>query len=169
MAKQKTNDEAKLLEKFANIEILEKQGAKVARLTLDSTTFPLKVILSAVYSDIEKAGFMVDFSDGKFVVEIIKTNSSSKELMEISKDFQNRLINHAFYELQTMRTDPLKKLLLQAVDFPYDYAERIHEKEKSEEQVSEVNAEADEAELENALGVEELEIPWSEKKEDDKK
>jgi His-Xaa-Ser system protein HxsD len=162
MVKQETKNEIKQIERFANIKIIEKQGNVVSIIDIDATTFPLKVILAAVYTSIEKAGFIVDKKNKSYVIEIMKTSAKPKELLQLSKEFQNRLIDHAFYELQTMRTAPLNDLLLHAVDFPYDYAEQSLKEEETEQELKHIPDEVDEKELEEAFGVEELEIPWSE-------
>ncbi len=119
---------------FGNISIDMHEGIEYSVVSINSDLFPLKFIMTAVYSAIETAYFIVDWNNGYFEVKIFGDDLNLSNLLEYSKEFQNRVTNHAFYELQSALTAPIKNLLLDASNFPYDYAkEKIAPNKVNEE------------------------------------
>ena len=106
---------------YGNISIHVHEGIEYSVIKINSILFPLRFIATAVYSSIDTAYFIVDWRDGYFEIKIFGDDLDLNNLLSFSKEFQNKLTNHAFYDLQSLITAPLKNLVLDASNFPYDY------------------------------------------------
>jgi len=116
---------------FGNISFHVHEGIEYSQISINSYLFPIKFILTAIYSSIEQAYFIIDWSDGYFQVKIFGDMLDSHNLLDFSKEFQDRVTNHTLYALQSALTLPLKNLLLDASNFPYDYLKETFNQSKS--------------------------------------
>ena len=106
----------KPLQSFANIEVY----SKFALVKVNPKIFPLSIVVSAAYDLMDK-GYFVMNGDPKteIVVEVRLQKDSDKEtsLLELAKEFNNQMINYAFYEIQSARTKGVREVITRAALF----------------------------------------------------
>jgi len=97
-----------------NIEI-DKKDNTVA-VTVDPKIYPLDTILSAAYVFIDDAYVIVTGDPNQEVVVKLKGKQKCN-LAELGRNFNNELLNYAFYAVQTARTMPIRTALVQRAFF----------------------------------------------------
>lgn len=85
---------------------------KTATVTVNPKIYSLDVIYSASYVFLDRAYIKLEGDPDKEVEVIIKTNEE-KDLEKIKKDFENELLNYAFYKSQVEKTKEIRNIILQ--------------------------------------------------------
>jgi His-Xaa-Ser system protein HxsD len=97
-----------------NIEIDKKDN--MVAVTIDPKIYPLDTILSAAYVFIDDAYIIITGDPTKEVV--VKFKGKNKcNLVELGRNFNNELLNYAFYLAQTIRTMPIRTAIVQRAFF----------------------------------------------------
>jgi len=97
-----------------NIEIDKKEN--VVAVTVDSKIYPLDTILSAAYIFIDDAYVIITGDPNQEVVVKLKGKGKCN-LVELGRNFNNELLNYAFYAIQTARTMPIRTAIVQRAFF----------------------------------------------------
>ncbi|MDK2849392.1 MAG: hypothetical protein PWP03_760 [Candidatus Woesearchaeota archaeon] len=105
----------KPLQSFANIDLF----ADFALVKVNSKIFPLSIVVSAAYDLMDKGYFVIDGDPEKeMIVEVrLQDSNSQTSLLELAKEFNNQLINYAFYEIQSARTKGVREVITRAALF----------------------------------------------------
>jgi len=156
----------KPLQSFANIELY----ADFALVKINSKIFPLSIVVSAAYDLMDKGYFVIDGNpESELTVEVRLQNSDTQaSLLELAKEFNNQMINYAFYEIQSARTKDVRETITKAALFGQsDDTEKANvsceEKSScecdamSEEEVDEI---VDSFDFDDPEGIA---VPWDEK------
>jgi len=97
-----------------NIEIDKKEN--VVSVTVDPKIYTLDTILSAAYVFIDDAYVVITGDPNQEVVVKLKGKSKCN-LVELGRNFNNELLNYAFYAIQTARTMPIRTAIVQRAFF----------------------------------------------------
>ena len=137
------------IKKIGNMELYYDKNHAV--ISLDPNIFPLDVVYSASYLMLEKATINVSDSKKEITVEL-RPIKKEKSIEEIGREFNNELVNLAYYKIQTERKKNLKDSSVHTVDIINDTLETSFEDEvfsKIEENLMELEQNS----LEDPLGI----------------
>jgi len=97
-----------------NIEVNKKENVVVV--TVDPKIYPLDTILSAAYVFIDDAYVIITGDPNQEVVVKLKGKGKCN-LVDLGRNFNNELLNYAFYAIQTARTMPIRTAIVQRAFF----------------------------------------------------
>jgi len=96
-----------------NLQIDEEKG--VVLISVNPKIYTLDIIHSACYVMMDKAYITIDGDPSREVIVRLRPIQPCRttDLEKLGRDFNNELINYAFYKVQVNRNNPLRILLLQ--------------------------------------------------------
>jgi len=141
---------------------------------LDPKIYPIKVIYAACYSLLEKIYVHID-GDPLSTITVILEPKIKTNLEELSKEFENEIIKHAFYNSQNKDSTGTKILMLKRILAMSDTYSEINVPEEEVKKIQEKsdfinNVKEDKQSLEED-DINDIAVPWEEKygKESDNK
>ena len=140
----------------SNIKLNEK--GKSVSIIVDSSIYPLDVVTSASYVFLDNAYIFIDGDPAKkLIVNMIPKKDHDPE--KLGMEFNNELLNYAFYKKQSEKNAPVKEAIIQRALMT---AELTPEPSPEVPEFEESNADF----LDDPEGIA---IPWEEKFGDSKK
>ena len=101
------------LNKLGNIEINEKEG--YAYFLVNPKIYPLDVIYSAAYVMIDRAFIILDGDPEKKIKVEIRKKEAHHDINELTRSFNEELLNYAAYSVQSKKNKVIRETLLQRI------------------------------------------------------
>lgn len=164
---KKGNNRSENSTKLSNMKIFEDH----VTMNINPKIFPLSIVFSAAYEMMDKAYFVIDGDPEEKILVELRTINEKQDLTQIAKQFNNQLINFAFYEIQSMRTKGVRETITKAALFGETYEEESDLDTENEDECEECSTDVDEEEISPDELVENFEFddpegiatPWEEK------
>jgi len=115
MAKKKSGKVSQELKNEAkgisNVELDRKN--KFFIVSVNPKIYPLEVIYSAAYVFLDKAYVLIDGNPDEEIFVQMKPKDKKEDLERLGNEFNNELVNYAFYVVQAVRNQPLRKAIIE--------------------------------------------------------
>jgi len=112
-----------------NIEI-DKENKHVL-IHVNPRIYPLHTVFSAAYVFIDRAYVMIDGDPNLEILVQMIPKDKNNDLERLSRDFNNELVNYAYYSVQVAVNNPFREAIIRKA-FETQYQEPIIEKEQSD-------------------------------------
>lgn len=83
-------------------------------LSINTKIYPLDVVYSAAYIFIDRAYILLDGDPKNKVTVELRPKQKSQDLEKLGMDFNNELLNYAFYKTQSEKNKDIRTTLIQA-------------------------------------------------------
>jgi His-Xaa-Ser system protein HxsD len=107
-----------------NIKLNQQEGSICV--AINPKIYPLDVIYSAAYVFLDRAYILIDGSPEKEVIIELRLKEERKDLHNLEKignEFNNELLNYAFYKKQSEKNAPIRQAIMQRALLTSEFSE----------------------------------------------